>query len=123
MNPNPTTAATMTTTTTAATAPTTMAHTGIMERAESTVATTSSLSHFSNAAISNLTTNMVVTTAANIAAISKKEFQTPNSLRKARTFHAFPIVNTPTPPSRFRKVVNPFEEANAERMHLPLIDR
>ncbi|XP_031630119.1 protein aurora borealis [Contarinia nasturtii] len=53
-----------------------------------------------------------------------KEFQTPNSIRKARngTFHSFPIVNTPTPPSRFRKIVNPFEADITERLHLPLID-
>lgn len=55
----------------------------------------------------------------------KKEFQTPNSIRKTRngTFHSFPIVNTPTPPSRFRKIVNPFEVGITERLHLPLIDR
>lgn len=65
--------------------------------------------------------------AMNVASTSAKtkEFQTPNSIRKGRngTFHAFPIVNTPTPPSRFRKIVNPFEAGITERLHLPLIDR
>lgn len=72
--------------------------------------------------ISNLTTN-VVTNSTSLTIT--KEFQTPNSIRKSRngTFHSFPIVNTPTPPSRFRKIVNPFEVGITERLHLPLIDR
>lgn len=76
-----------------------------------------------NTGISNLTTN-VVTTSSSVTTITK-EFQTPNSIRKSRngTFHSFPIVNTPTPPSRFRKIVNPFEVGITERLHLPLIDR
>lgn len=67
-------------------------------------------------------TNLVTTTS--VTTITK-EFQTPNSIRKTRngTFHSFPIVNTPTPPSRFRKIVNPFEAGITERLHLPLIDR
>lgn len=117
----------MTTATTAlATAvATTMTYTGKIDRMDSIIATTTStLTHYSNAAISNLTTNMVMTTSTNIASISK-EFQTPNSIRKSRngTYHAFPIVNTPTPPSRLRKIFNPFESHINERLHLPLIDR
>lgn len=72
--------------------------------------------------ISHLTTNVVT----NATSVTKTiEFQTPNSIRKSRngTFHSFPIVNTPTPPSRFRKIVNPFEVGITERLHLPLIDR
>lgn len=66
-------------------------------------------------------TNVTSTSVTTIT----KEFQTPNSIRKTRngTFHSFPIVNTPTPPSRFRKIVNPFEAGITERLHLPLIDR
>lgn len=72
--------------------------------------------------ISNLTTNSV-SSSANVN--KTKDFQTPNSIRKSRngTFHSFPIVNTPTPPSRFRKIVNPFEVGITERLHLPSIDR
>lgn len=86
-------------------------------------ASSSSLSHLSNSAIGNLTANKM-STSTSITAIAK-EFQTPNSIRKVRngTLHSFPIVNTPTPPSRFRKIVNPFESNITERLHLPLIDR
>lgn len=79
----------------------------------------------SNTAIGNLTAaNVPANNATSVTAITK-EFQTPNSIRKIRngTFHSFPIVNTPTPPSRFRKIVNPFEAGITERLHLPLIDR
>lgn len=84
---------------------------------------TNSVNYTSNAAISNFATN-VVTTANSVTTITK-EFQTPNSIRKTRngTFHSFPMVNTQTPPSRFRKIVNPFEVGLTERLHLPLIDR
>lgn len=69
-----------------------------------------------------MTTNMVTSTS--VTTITK-EFQTPNSMRRQRngTFHSFPIVNTPTPPSRHRKIVNPFEIGITDRLHLPLIDR
>lgn len=103
----------------------TMAHDGgEMESIDSTITTststsTSSLSHLTNPAISNLTTNMV-TASTNITAIAK-EFQTPNSIRKAR-HGLLPIVNTPTPPSRFRPIPNPFE-SNINNLHLPTIDR
>lgn len=77
------------------------------------------INHSSNTAIGNLAAN-----SASVTTITK-EFQTPNSIRKTRTgtFNSFPIVNTPTPPSRFRKIVNPFEAGITERLHLPLIDR
>lgn len=85
-----------------------------------TSTSTSSLSHLSNPAISNLTTNMMVTASTSVTAIAK-EFQTPNSIRKARN-GTLPIVNTPTPPSRFRPIPNPFE-SNINNLHLPTIDR
>lgn len=46
---------------------------------------------------------------------------TPSSFAKKKSgaFHIFPVLNTP--PSRFPKVVNPFEAALADRLHLPLI--
>lgn len=69
----------------------------------------------------------VVNSTNNVTSVATitREFQTPNSIRKARngTFQSFPIVNTPTPPSRFRKIVNPFEIGITERLHLPAIDR
>jgi len=46
---------------------------------------------------------------------------TPNSRNRTNTFSIFPIVNTT--PSRFPKVINPFEAALTERLHLPLICR
>lgn len=50
------------------------------------------------------------------------KFCTPNSIRTRNgTFHTLPIYNTPTPPSRFRKIINPFESALTDRLHLPLI--
>lgn len=50
------------------------------------------------------------------------KFCTPNSIRARNgTFLTLPIVNTPTPPSRLRKIVNPFEIGLADRLHLPLI--
>lgn len=78
-----------------------------------------STNNLTNPSISNLAANPTSVTCL------KKEFQTPNSIRKSRngTFHSFPIVNTPTPPSRFRKIINPFEAGIADRLHLPLIDR
>lgn len=114
-------------------APATVAHgakmeTSIIETAASTP-TSSLRSHFSNPAISNLTTNLVATTSTNCGITARtKEFQTPNSIRKVRngTFHSLPIVNTPTPPSRYRKmdkIDNPFESYITERLHKPLIDR
>lgn len=76
----------------------------------------------SNNAHDNATTNVVNATTS-VTSITK-EFQTPNSIRKTRTtFQSFPIVNTPTPPSRFRKIVNPFEIGIADRLHLPAINR
>lgn len=100
----------------------------------STISTPTSslrLSHLSNpAAISNLTTSLISTSTNSSSCITAitKEFQTPNSLRKSRngTFHSLPIVNTPTPPSRYRKIDkidNPFESYITERLHKPLIDR
>lgn len=59
-------------------------------------------------------------------ALPSTVYRTPNSIRKPRNgqFHSvMPIVNTPTPPSRSRKIVNPFEAGITERLHLPLIDR
>lgn len=135
------TATTMVTTVSA-----TLAHGGKKESIESTTAATGTTStstptsslrsvHLSNpaavvaaTAISNLATNLMCTsTNCSITAIAK-EFQTPNSLRKIRngTFHSLPIVKTPTPPSRYRKIDkidNPFESYITERLHKPLIDR
>lgn len=70
-------------------------------------------------------TASAVVNASNVSTFVQKEFQTPNSLRKPRTriLQTFPIVNTPTPPSRYRKINNPFEADLADRLHLPLIDR
>lgn len=68
--------------------------------------------------------NQTSSTSISSTAGSSIEYRTPNSLRKRNgTFHSFPIVNTPTPPSRFRKIINPFEIGLAERLHLPLIGR
>lgn len=53
---------------------------------------------------------------------NSSKFCTPQSIRHRNgTFSSFPIVNTPTPPSRFRKIINPFEAGLTERLHLPLI--
>lgn len=53
---------------------------------------------------------------------NSSKFCTPHSIRQRNgTFSSFPIVNTPTPPSRFRKIINPFEAGLTERLHLPLI--
>lgn len=53
---------------------------------------------------------------------NSSKFCTPHSIRNRNgTFTSFPIVNTPTPPSRFRKIINPFEAGLTERLHLPLI--
>lgn len=53
---------------------------------------------------------------------SNNNFRTPNSIRTRNgTFHTLPICNTPTPPSRFKKIINPFEAALTDRLHLPLI--
>lgn len=50
------------------------------------------------------------------------KFCTPSAIRSRNgTFHTLPIVNTPTPPSRFRRIVNPFEAGLADRLHLPFI--
>lgn len=47
---------------------------------------------------------------------------TPQSIRNRNgTFSTFPIVHTPTPPSSFRRIINPFEAGLTERLHLPLI--
>lgn len=55
---------------------------------------------------------------------SSIEYRTPNSIRARRAaFSTFPIVNTPTPPSRFKRIINPFELGLTERLHLPLIER
>lgn len=135
-----TTTATMAAAATVATAVSaTMAHGGKMESIEtiaeavavavagtaSTSTPTSSLrSHLSNpVAMSNLATNLMTASSANCNIA--KEFQTPNSIRRARNsaFHSLPIVNTPTPPSRYRKIDNPFEPYMTERLHKPLIDR
>lgn len=106
--------------------------TTIIETASAAAASTptSSLrSHLSHAAIGTLATNMVATTSTNCSITTRtKEFQTPNSIRKVRngTFYSLPIVNTPTPPSRYRKmdkIDNPFESYITERLHKPLIDR
>lgn len=77
-----------------------------------------------NTTLANSSNGTVINTS-NVSSLVSKEFQTPNSIRRNRngTFHSFPIVNTPTPPSRFRKVINPFEAGITERLHLPLIDR
>lgn len=56
------------------------------------------------------------------ASANSSKFCTPHSIRARNgKFTSFPIVNTPTPPSRFRKIVNPFEAGLTERLHLPLI--
>lgn len=71
------------------------------------------ITHFTSGTIVNSTTHVAVS----------REFQTPTSIKKRRngTFSSFPIVNTPTPPAR--RIVNPFETGNTERLHLPFIDR
>lgn len=40
--------------------------------------------------------------------------------REANSFNVFPVVKTP-PAKRFSKIVNPFEAALTERLHLPII--
>lgn len=115
------------TTTVAAAVSATMAHGEKMESIDSTItasatSTSTTLSHLTNPAISNLTTNISnMVTASNTVTAIAKEFQTPNSIRKARNA-TLPIVNTPTPPSRFRPIPNPFE-SNINNLHLPTIDR
>lgn len=48
---------------------------------------------------------------------------TPSSVkRKNGPFHIFNTICN-TPPSRFPRIVNPFEAALADRLHLPLICR
>lgn len=71
--------------------------------------------------ITNFKSGTIVNSTTHVAV--SREFQTPTSIRKRRngTFSSFPIVNTPTPPPR--RIVNPFETANTERLHLPFIDR
>lgn len=73
----------------------------------------------------NKTVTNLTSTVGSTSAVSSTVYRTPNSIRKTRngTFHSFPIVNTPTPPSRLRKIVNPFEVGITERLHLPLIER
>lgn len=41
-------------------------------------------------------------------------------LKEANSFDVFPVVKTP-PAKRFSKIVNPFEAALADRLHLPII--
>lgn len=55
-------------------------------------------------------------------------YETPNSSsnlssRKTASFHLLPSRFLHTPPSRLKKVINPFEHALADRLHLPLICR
>lgn len=53
---------------------------------------------------------------------NSSKFCTPHSIRNRNgTFSTFPTVHTPTPPSRLRKIINPFEAGLTERLHLPLI--
>lgn len=50
------------------------------------------------------------------------KFSTPQSIRNRNgTFSTFPVANTPTPPPRSRKIVNPFEAGLVDRLHLPFI--
>lgn len=73
-----------------------------------------------NTTITDFTSGTIVNSTH--LAVSR-EFQTPTSIRRRRngTFSLFPIVNTPTPPTR--RIVNPFETGNTERLQLPFIDR
>lgn len=54
---------------------------------------------------------------------TREPFETPKSIafHSSGNFSLLPVVNTP--PSRFPKVVNPFELGLADRLHLPLICR
>lgn len=91
----------------------------------STAAAIDNLCAVNNSLKSTVNTCAGIAHTSNVSTLVQKGFQTPNSLRKARngTFSSFPIVNTPTPPSRYRKIINPFEAGLTERLHLPLIDR
>lgn len=52
-----------------------------------------------------------------------RKFLTPTSMeRKTGPLHLFNSICN-TPPSRFPKIINPFEAKLAERLHLPLICR
>lgn len=49
-------------------------------------------------------------------------YLTPRSIRSRNgTFQSFPIVHTPTPPSRFKRIINPFEVNLVERLQQPSI--
>lgn len=71
----------------------------------------------------NRINNSASTSFANSSSVNSSIYLTPRSLRTARngTFQSFPIVNTPTPPSRFKRIINPFEIGLTDRLHLPLI--